>query len=169
MISKCRGWKFMLQRVEILKEQKQIASKYACIALGCLLWALIRIMSFLSTGITNPLTFGYVRNRLPPKFEASKAVTFPSYFLGNPSDEDFHKFLSGVWYNSTKDRALSVKVPVANVTLFSSAQLLRENTDSVRSNQRMRNFSRSGVPDVITTRALALMQLVLSELRKCHH
>ncbi|GJU46122.1 hypothetical protein Tco_1203388 [Tanacetum coccineum] len=30
------------------------------------------------------------------------------------------------------------KVPIANVTLFSSAHLLRENTDSVRSNQRMR-------------------------------
>ncbi|GJY72635.1 hypothetical protein Tco_0476338 [Tanacetum coccineum] len=37
-----------------------------------------------------------------------------------------------------QDKASSVKVPVANVTLFSSAQLLRENTDSVRSNQRMR-------------------------------
>ncbi|GJY54464.1 hypothetical protein Tco_0446128 [Tanacetum coccineum] len=36
------------------------------------------------------------------------------------------------------DKASSVKVPVANVTLFSSAHLLRENTDSVRSNQRIR-------------------------------
>ncbi|GJT54629.1 hypothetical protein Tco_0989683 [Tanacetum coccineum] len=32
----------------------------------------------------------------------------------------------------------SLTVPVANVTLFSSAHLLRENTDSVRSNQRIR-------------------------------
>ncbi|GKG01296.1 hypothetical protein Tco_0306001, partial [Tanacetum coccineum] len=31
-----------------------------------------------------------------------------------------------------QDKASSVKVPVANVTLFSSAYLLRENTDSVR-------------------------------------
>ncbi|GKA63128.1 hypothetical protein Tco_0762734 [Tanacetum coccineum] len=41
-------------------------------------------------------------------------------------------------YAFHQDRASSVRVPVANVTLFSSAQLLRENTDSVRSNQRMR-------------------------------
>ncbi|GJT94649.1 putative ribonuclease H-like domain-containing protein [Tanacetum coccineum] len=33
-------------------------------------------------------------------------------------------------YAFHQDRASSVKVPVANVTLFSSAQLLRENTDS---------------------------------------
>ncbi|GJW20381.1 hypothetical protein Tco_0031003 [Tanacetum coccineum] len=37
-----------------------------------------------------------------------------------------------------QDKASSVKVPVANVTLFSSAHLLRENTDSVHSNQRIR-------------------------------
>nr|GEU28863.1 retrovirus-related Pol polyprotein from transposon TNT 1-94 [Tanacetum cinerariifolium] len=37
-----------------------------------------------------------------------------------------------------QDKASSVRVPVANVTLFSSAQLLRENTDSVRSNRQMR-------------------------------
>ncbi|GJV21902.1 hypothetical protein Tco_1370922 [Tanacetum coccineum] len=41
-------------------------------------------------------------------------------------------------YAFYQDKASSVKVPVANVTLFSSAQLLRENTDSVHSNQRMR-------------------------------
>ncbi|GJR54759.1 putative reverse transcriptase domain-containing protein [Tanacetum coccineum] len=49
-------------------------------------------------------------------------------------------------YAFHQDKASSVKVPVANVTLSSSAHLLRENTDSVRSNQRMRNFSRSSVP-----------------------
>ncbi|GJU10036.1 hypothetical protein Tco_1132432 [Tanacetum coccineum] len=48
-------------------------------------------------------------------------------------------------YAFHQDKASSVKVPVANVTLSSSAHLLRENTDSVRSNQRMRNFSWSGV------------------------
>ncbi|GJY58344.1 hypothetical protein Tco_0458236 [Tanacetum coccineum] len=37
-----------------------------------------------------------------------------------------------------QDRASSVKVPVANFPLQSSVQLLRENTDSVLSNQRMR-------------------------------
>ncbi|GJZ44821.1 hypothetical protein Tco_0592417 [Tanacetum coccineum] len=41
-------------------------------------------------------------------------------------------------YASHQDKASLVRVPVANVTLFSSAQLLRENTDSVRSNHRMR-------------------------------
>ncbi|GJZ96845.1 hypothetical protein Tco_0669179 [Tanacetum coccineum] len=34
-------------------------------------------------------------------------------------------------YAFHQDKASSVKVPVANVTLFSSAHLLRENTDSV--------------------------------------
>ncbi|GJZ71735.1 hypothetical protein Tco_0635586 [Tanacetum coccineum] len=33
-----------------------------------------------------------------------------------------------------QEKASSVRVPVENVTLFSSAHLLRENTDSVRSN-----------------------------------
>ncbi|GJT03548.1 hypothetical protein Tco_0824717 [Tanacetum coccineum] len=37
-----------------------------------------------------------------------------------------------------QDKASSVKVPVANVTLFSSAHLLHENTYSVRSIQRIR-------------------------------
>nr|GEZ87977.1 hypothetical protein [Tanacetum cinerariifolium] len=37
-----------------------------------------------------------------------------------------------------EDRASSVKVPVANFTLQSSVQLLRETTYSVRSNQWMR-------------------------------
>ncbi|GJS85798.1 hypothetical protein Tco_0752339 [Tanacetum coccineum] len=41
-------------------------------------------------------------------------------------------------YAFHQDKASLVKVPVANVTLFSSAHLLRENTDSVRSNQRIR-------------------------------
>ncbi|GJY56288.1 hypothetical protein Tco_0455403 [Tanacetum coccineum] len=50
-----------------------------------------------------------------------------------------HQPLSYGWaYAFHQDRASLVRVPVANVTLFSSAQLLRENTDSVRSNQRMR-------------------------------
>ncbi|GJT43188.1 hypothetical protein Tco_0951903 [Tanacetum coccineum] len=41
-------------------------------------------------------------------------------------------------YAFHRDKASSVRVPVANVTLSSSTHLLRENTDSVRSNQRMR-------------------------------
>ncbi|GKF85007.1 hypothetical protein Tco_0249905, partial [Tanacetum coccineum] len=41
-------------------------------------------------------------------------------------------------YAFHQDRALLVRVPVANITLFSSAQLLQENTGSVRLNQRMR-------------------------------
>ncbi|GJY93611.1 hypothetical protein Tco_0509393 [Tanacetum coccineum] len=38
---------------------------------------------------------------------------------------------------------ISVRVPVANVTLSSSAHLLQENTDSVRSNQWMRSIAPS--------------------------
>ncbi|GJY59843.1 hypothetical protein Tco_0459735 [Tanacetum coccineum] len=46
-------------------------------------------------------------------------------------------------YAFHQDKASSVRVPVANVTLFSSTQLLRENTDSVRSNQRTRSTAPS--------------------------
>ncbi|GKF59123.1 hypothetical protein Tco_0175909, partial [Tanacetum coccineum] len=43
------------------------------------------------------------------------------------------------WVNEFhQDKASSVKVPAANFTLQSSVQLLRENTDLVRLNQRMR-------------------------------
>nr|GFA54328.1 hypothetical protein [Tanacetum cinerariifolium] len=43
------------------------------------------------------------------------------------------------WANKFhQDKASLVRVPVANFTLQSSVQLLRENTDSVCSNQRMR-------------------------------
>ncbi|GJY21839.1 hypothetical protein Tco_0394405 [Tanacetum coccineum] len=45
--------------------------------------------------------------------------------------------VEGWVYAFNQDKASSVRVPVANVTFFSSAQFLRENTDSVRSNQRM--------------------------------
>nr|GEV64473.1 hypothetical protein [Tanacetum cinerariifolium] len=44
--------------------------------------------------------------------------------------------ITGWVYAFHQDKASSVRVPVANVTLFSSAQLLRENTDSVRLSQR---------------------------------
>ncbi|GJT27902.1 hypothetical protein Tco_0908177 [Tanacetum coccineum] len=54
--------------------------------------------------------------------------------------------LIGWAYAFHQDKASLVRVPVANVTLTSLAHLLRENTDSVRSNQRMRNFSRTSVP-----------------------
>ncbi|GJS78725.1 hypothetical protein Tco_0728606 [Tanacetum coccineum] len=44
----------------------------------------------------------------------------------------------GGWvYAFHQDKASLVRVPVANVTLSSSTHLLRENTDSVRLNQRM--------------------------------
>ncbi|GJW72987.1 hypothetical protein Tco_0132357 [Tanacetum coccineum] len=59
------------------------------------------------------------------KFRGFEAVTFPSILLG--------------WANKFhQDKAYSVRGPVANFTLQSSVQLLWENTDSVRSNQRMR-------------------------------
>ncbi|GJT00278.1 hypothetical protein Tco_0821447 [Tanacetum coccineum] len=45
------------------------------------------------------------------------------------------RYLHWSWaYAFHQDKASSIKVPLANVTLFSSAYLLRENTDSVRSN-----------------------------------
>ncbi|GKF23162.1 hypothetical protein Tco_0075484 [Tanacetum coccineum] len=45
------------------------------------------------------------------------------------------RYLHWSWaYAFHQDKASSVKVPVAKVTLFSSAHLLQENTDSVRSN-----------------------------------
>nr|GEW13157.1 hypothetical protein [Tanacetum cinerariifolium] len=44
---------------------------------------------------------------------------------------------SGWAYAFHQDKESLVRVPVENVTLSSSAYLLRENTDSVRSNQRM--------------------------------
>ncbi|GKC51736.1 hypothetical protein Tco_1074481 [Tanacetum coccineum] len=61
--------------------------------------------------------------RLPLKFEALKRI----------------------WANgiSQKVNASSVRVPVANFTLQSSVQLLRENTDLVCSNQRIRLTSPS--------------------------
>ncbi|GKC81493.1 hypothetical protein Tco_1137210 [Tanacetum coccineum] len=51
--------------------------------------------------------------------------------------------ITSYWHRSWakeihQNRASSVKVPVSNFTLQSSVQLLRENTDSVRSNQRIR-------------------------------
>ncbi|GJX66302.1 hypothetical protein Tco_0300645 [Tanacetum coccineum] len=48
-------------------------------------------------------------------------------FVGEGWADEFHQ-----------DKASSVRVPVANFTLQSSVQLLRRNTDSVHSNQRMR-------------------------------
>ncbi|GJS81350.1 ribonuclease H-like domain-containing protein [Tanacetum coccineum] len=45
-----------------------------------------------------------------------------------------------------QDKASSVRASVANFTLQSSSQLLRENTDSVRSNQRMRPTAPSVYP-----------------------
>ncbi|GJY15965.1 DNA helicase, partial [Tanacetum coccineum] len=75
-----------------------------------------------------------------------------------------HQPLSYGWaYAFHQDRASSVRVPVANVTLFSSAQLLRENTDSVRSNQRMRPTAPS-VP--LKLLALAIVAACLPDLRQ---
>ncbi|GJZ81664.1 hypothetical protein Tco_0646658 [Tanacetum coccineum] len=68
-------------------------------------------------------------------------------------------------YEFHQDKASSVKVPVANVTMSSSAHLLRENTDSVRSNQRMR--SSVGRCSYWINR-LAIDAAYALELRKCH-
>ncbi|GJV44730.1 hypothetical protein Tco_1429266 [Tanacetum coccineum] len=50
--------------------------------------------------------------------------------------------VAAVPYAFHQDKASSVKVPVANVTLFSSAHLLRENTDSVLSRFHYRSSSK---------------------------
>nr|GEW67754.1 hypothetical protein [Tanacetum cinerariifolium] len=56
-----------------------------------------------------------------------------------PREEDrIERYVGGWAYAFHQDGASSVRVPVANVTLFSLAYLLRENTDSIHSNQRMR-------------------------------
>ncbi|GJW80967.1 hypothetical protein Tco_0144942 [Tanacetum coccineum] len=52
--------------------------------------------------------------------------------VGVPSIIDLSFVIIGWAYAFHQDKASSVKVPVANVTLFSSAHLLHENTDSVR-------------------------------------
>ncbi|GJY58631.1 hypothetical protein Tco_0458523 [Tanacetum coccineum] len=79
-----------------------------------------------------------------------EAITFPSMLLGNPpmkasrSLSVFGTMLGHMTASSWNlltlgiCKALSVRVPVANVTLFSSAHLLQENTNSVLSNQRIR-------------------------------
>ncbi|GJT44852.1 hypothetical protein Tco_0953567 [Tanacetum coccineum] len=52
---------------------------------------------------------------------------------GRSSGKTSGNSLTTGWaYAFHQDKASSVRVPVANVTLFSSAHLLRENTDSVR-------------------------------------
>ncbi|GJY20676.1 hypothetical protein Tco_0393242 [Tanacetum coccineum] len=76
---------------------------------------------------------------IPPKSEGSRqSFPFTTKFKIR-----LHLLDSDRWQNLW---ASSVKVPVANVTLSSSALLaMSENTDSVCSNQRMRNFFRSSV------------------------
>nr|GEV07916.1 hypothetical protein [Tanacetum cinerariifolium] len=82
-----------------------------------------------------------------------EAVTFPSLLQGNPPMKTSIIFLEfgtivgqkppipGIFSRQEnefhQDKASSVRVPVANFTLQTSVQLLWENTDSVRSNQRM--------------------------------
>ncbi|GJR33390.1 hypothetical protein Tco_1109622 [Tanacetum coccineum] len=66
-------------------------------------------------------------------------ITFSEFgtMFGHKNANSWNLLISWA-YAFHQDKASSVKVPVANVTLFSSAHLLRENTDSVRSNQRIR-------------------------------
>nr|GEU51971.1 reverse transcriptase domain-containing protein [Tanacetum cinerariifolium] len=56
---------------------------------------------------------------------------------GNPSMKASRSFSESYTIVGHKDRASSVEVPVANFTLQSSVQLLRENTNFVRSNQQI--------------------------------
>ncbi|GJT08971.1 putative reverse transcriptase domain-containing protein [Tanacetum coccineum] len=79
--------------------------------------------------------------------EGFEAVIFPSILLGNPpmkASMSFSVFgimfrhkIANSWnllmfgYAFHQDKASSVRVPVANVTLFSLAHLLQENTNSV--------------------------------------
>nr|GEU35959.1 hypothetical protein [Tanacetum cinerariifolium] len=57
--------------------------------------------------------------------------------IGAPSIIKLAFLITGWMYAFHQDKASSIWVPVTNVTLFSSTQLLRENTDSVRLNQQM--------------------------------
>ncbi|GJS75558.1 reverse transcriptase domain-containing protein [Tanacetum coccineum] len=68
-------------------------------------------------------------------------IKFVLEFLRKTKVASVHnrKVFHGWAYAFHQDKASLVRVPVANVTLTSLAHLLRENTDSVRSNQRMRN------------------------------
>nr|GEU63431.1 hypothetical protein [Tanacetum cinerariifolium] len=81
---------------------------------------------------------------LKPEDEASQLVVEESGLaepeLGNPRLDNLvlDKLEAGRAYAFHQDKASSVRVPVANVTLFSLAHLLREKTGSVRSNQRIR-------------------------------
>ncbi|GJT55269.1 hypothetical protein Tco_0990323 [Tanacetum coccineum] len=67
-------------------------------------------------------------------------LPFPLILLGVIHDEGLPEFLGILVgaYAFHQNKASLVRVPVANVTLSSSIHLLRENTDSVRSNQWMR-------------------------------
>ncbi|GJV70422.1 hypothetical protein Tco_1490417 [Tanacetum coccineum] len=121
--------------------------------------ALIRIMSFLSTGIT-----GY---RYGLKI-VSSGWSFVSAVLGQMS-----YLVASLTLDSARTyvMASSVKVPVAYVTLFSSAQWLRENTDSGSASKPANEltdfpplappFESSRSVSVGLTIHLPLMQLVL--------
>ncbi|GKC78976.1 hypothetical protein Tco_1129750 [Tanacetum coccineum] len=64
-------------------------------------------------------------------------------------------------YAFHQDKASLVRVPVENVTLSFSAHLLRENTDSVRSNQRMREISLGTIVPIGIVGSLPMVALVL--------
>ncbi|GJV98005.1 hypothetical protein Tco_1549582 [Tanacetum coccineum] len=117
------------------------------------------------------LVFGQYAHYFVAKFALDSAISFHVWMqecilctkevvsMGIFWEVSPNRFLSSIltggWaYAFHQDKASSVKVPVANVTLFSSAHLLRENTDSVRS--KPWEF-----PDKITN--IAWMQTVLPE------
>ncbi|GJS41657.1 hypothetical protein Tco_0566700 [Tanacetum coccineum] len=90
------------------------------------------------TYLVASLTLGSARSYVMQVW-GLEAVTFPSMLLGNPPMKASRSFSVFGWaYAFHQDKASSVRLPVANVTLFSLAHPLRENTDSVCSNQRIR-------------------------------
>ncbi|GJV75835.1 hypothetical protein Tco_1507419 [Tanacetum coccineum] len=96
-------------------------------------------MSFLSTAIT---FYGYCMYDVSSGFVSAVLVNLIVVVVDDVPFISAFRLKSIVlarWACAFhQDKASSVKVPVANVTLSSSAHLLRENTDSVRSNQRTR-------------------------------
>ncbi|GJV78170.1 hypothetical protein Tco_1509754 [Tanacetum coccineum] len=82
--------------------------------------------------LSDPLTSGYVDGFLQSlRFRGSNVSLMLQ--VDPPIKASRVSLLAPCWACAFhQDKASSVKVPVANVTLFSSAHLLRENTDSVR-------------------------------------
>nr|GEY08682.1 hypothetical protein [Tanacetum cinerariifolium]GEY09475.1 hypothetical protein [Tanacetum cinerariifolium] len=102
-------------------------------------------------GSSSEKTFGNSLTTVPSQMthlvasitlDSARSCVIQGAFLTQGTVSSISIVLSWV-YAFHQDKASLVRVRVANVTFFSSAQLLRENTDSIRSNQTL---SWSSVP-----------------------